>query len=567
MATHPQGAASPAGGSIVIDFHRIPGKSREWILGHVRAGQEVVAKEIVDAGFKQVGEEKIDGLKENYFLALREGGAGRRRKRSRSRLRVQPRRPADPVRHLLRLPRPRQGQAQGRPAARHRGRRGKARRRRPASPTRASWSAASPPTTPTKRMPPPKSGRKLTRRADRDAEARGSTQGAKWQTHWAFVAPQRPAVPDGQATRPGRATRSTASSSPGWSARGWRPSPEADRHTLHPPRDARPDRPAADAGGGRRLPRRPVARRLRDGSSTGCSRRRATASGWRCDWLDAARYADTNGYQSDRDRDHVAVARLGRSAPSTRNMPFDQFTVEQLAGDLLPGRDAASRRSPPASTATTCSTARAARIAEESRVEYVVDRVDTTATVWLGLTLGCARCHDHKYDPFTQKEYYQLFAYFNNVAETGGGRPRRQRQPRCCELPTPRAGAATLRPTLRRERSRQRRSETTASDQRRRDAPADARRRLRAKRARRRKRRDAAATAPKLEHGDRRRRWSWRSGRQPRDTLRAGPRRVRQARREGDARRAGAPAAAAGGRAARTGSALARWLVDAATTR
>ena len=101
-----------------------------------------------------------------------------------------------------------------------------------------------------------------------------------------------------------------------------------------------------------------------------------------------------------------------------RNMPFDQFTIEQLAGDLLPDADARRRRSPPASTATTAATPRAASSPRSTRVEYVVDRVETTATVWLGLTIGCARCHDHKYDPITQQEFYPLFAFFNNVPES-----------------------------------------------------------------------------------------------------------------------------------------------------
>ena len=102
-----------------------------------------------------------------------------------------------------------------------------------------------------------------------------------------------------------------------------------------------------------------------------------------------------------------------------RNQPFDQFTLEQIAGDMLPERDARRRRSRPASTATIARNTEDGIIPEEYAVEYVVDRVETTSTVFLGLTLGCARCHNHKYDPFTQKEFYQVFAYFNNVPEIG----------------------------------------------------------------------------------------------------------------------------------------------------
>jgi len=135
------------------------------------------------------------------------------------------------------------------------------------------------------------------------------------------------------------------------------------------------------------------------------------------DWLDAARYGDSNGYQSDGTRtmwpwrDWVINA-------FNQNMPFDQFTIEQTAGDLLPGSTVAQKvatgfhRNHPLN-------GEGGRIAEESRVDYVVDRVETTATVWLGLTLGCARCHDHKYDPFSQKDFYRLYGYFNSIAESG----------------------------------------------------------------------------------------------------------------------------------------------------
>ena len=99
-----------------------------------------------------------------------------------------------------------------------------------------------------------------------------------------------------------------------------------------------------------------------------------------------------------------------------RNMPFDQFTIEQLAGDLLPNATL-DQKIATGFNRNHRVNAEGGIIDEEYRVEYVVDRVETTATVWLGLTVGCARCHDHKYDPFTQKEFYQLFAFFNNVPD------------------------------------------------------------------------------------------------------------------------------------------------------
>ena len=149
------------------------------------------------------------------------------------------------------------------------------------------------------------------------------------------------------------------------------------------------------------------------------------------DWLELARYADSNGYQGDGDRtmwpwrDWVADA-------FNSNMAFDQFTIEQFAGDLLP--DAT-----PEQRLATCfhrnhmNNGEGGRDKEESRIDYVRDRVNTMGTLWLGMTLGCAQCHDHKFDPVAQRDYYSLSAYFNSIDESGaaggGGRdivgPRR----------------------------------------------------------------------------------------------------------------------------------------------
>jgi hypothetical protein len=135
------------------------------------------------------------------------------------------------------------------------------------------------------------------------------------------------------------------------------------------------------------------------------------------DWLDAARYADTNGYFSDKPR-QIWLWRDWVIDAFNRNQPFDEFTIEQLAGDLLPNATTSQRiatgfnRNHVANNETGI-------IDEEFRTEYVVDRVDTTMTTWLGLTVACAQCHDHKYDPISQREFYQLFSFFNNVPETG----------------------------------------------------------------------------------------------------------------------------------------------------
>ena len=139
---------------------------------------------------------------------------------------------------------------------------------------------------------------------------------------------------------------------------------------------------------------------------------------WAWDWLDAARYADTDGYQGDPERtmwpwrDWVVRA-------INDNMPYDQFTVEQLAGDLLPNATL-EQKIATGFNRNHMFNGEGGRIAEETRVENVMDRAETTGTVWLGLTVGCARCHDHKFDPLTKREYYQLYAYFNNTSETGG---------------------------------------------------------------------------------------------------------------------------------------------------
>lgn len=136
-------------------------------------------------------------------------------------------------------------------------------------------------------------------------------------------------------------------------------------------------------------------------------------------WLDAARYADSNGFQIDPDRtawpwrDWVIGA-------FNSNMPYNRFVFDQIAGDLVPGASAAQilatafNRNHPIN-------GEGGRDVEESRIDYVHDRVDATSTAILGITMSCAQCHDHKYDPFTQKDYYRFFGFFNSIDETGGG--------------------------------------------------------------------------------------------------------------------------------------------------
>ncbi len=266
----------------------------------------------------------------------------------------------------------------------------------------------------TERMPPAKSGPPLTAR-EIEVIRRWIELGAPWQRHWAFLVPERPALP---AVANQRSVRNPIDTFvlARLEAANLQPSPEADRTTLIrrvtldltglPPTPTEVDSfladPSPDAY------ERVVDRLL---ASPRFGERMARP------WLDAARYADTNGYQNDGDRTMWRWRDWVISA-FNRNMPFDQFTIEQLAGDLLPN-PTLDQRIATGFNRNHRLNAEGGIVPEEYAVEYVVDRVETTATVWLGLTLGCARCHDHKYDPIQQKEFYQVFAFFNNVPERG----------------------------------------------------------------------------------------------------------------------------------------------------
>ncbi|MGH9935346.1 MAG: DUF1549 domain-containing protein, partial [Blastocatellia bacterium] len=264
------------------------------------------------------------------------------------------------------------------------------------------------------RMPPVDSDRKLTQ-AEIDLLVEWVRQGARWRRHWSFMAPTRPAAPKIK-NRDWPKNAIDHFTLERLEREGMEPSPEADRATLI-------RRVSLDLTG---LPPTPgeIDDFLDDKSPNAYEKvvDRLLASpryGERMTtrWLDAARYADTNGYQIDGDRgawrwrDWVIEA-------FNRNKPFDQFIVEQLAGDLLPNATL-DQKIATAFNRNHRINAEGGIVSEEYRVEYVVDRVDTTSTVFMGLTMGCARCHNHKYDPFTQKEYYQLSAYFNSIDEDG----------------------------------------------------------------------------------------------------------------------------------------------------
>lgn len=269
-------------------------------------------------------------------------------------------------------------------------------------------------TNPGLRMPPVASGTQLSAR-ETDLLKRWISEGASWQTHWSFVAPKQAPIPktslDSWARNPidnfvlAKLERE-----------GLRPSPEADRATLIrrvsldltglPPTPAEVDAFLGDSAPD--AYERVVDRLL--GSPRYGEKMAAR-------WLDAARYADTNGYQTDAER-HMWRWRDWVIDAFNRNMPFDQFTLEQIAGDLLPNATV-SQRIATGFNRNHRGNSEGGIVPEEYLLEYAVDRVETMSTVFLGLTTGCARCHNHKYDPIQQREFYQLIAYFNSIPELG----------------------------------------------------------------------------------------------------------------------------------------------------
>lgn len=259
-------------------------------------------------------------------------------------------------------------------------------------------------------MPPPDSHRKPLSSEEKETVRRWLNQGASWGKHWAFGKPVRPEVPV-TATHPVDAfVRKRLQDGP------LKPSPRARPHVL-----AR--RLSFDLTG---LPPSPgdVTNLTRNDTDEAWAEytSKLLASPHHGErmamwWLDAARYSDTDGYQQDAERtnwpwrDWVVEA-------FNRNLPFDRFTIEQIAGDLLPNA------TPEHVLATAfhrnhMTNGEGGRHPEESRIDYVIDRVNTTGTVWMGLTLGCVQCHSHKFDPISHEDYYRMFAFFNSVDEDG----------------------------------------------------------------------------------------------------------------------------------------------------
>jgi hypothetical protein len=262
----------------------------------------------------------------------------------------------------------------------------------------------------TELMPPPKSGKKLTPR-QRALLRQWVEQGAPWSTHWAFDPPRRTPLPKvGEARWPRNPIDHFILAR--LEKEGLRPSPEADRTTLIrrvtldltglPPTLAEVDAFLADTSPNAY---EKVVDRLLKSPRYGEHMARS--------WLDAARYGDTHGLHLDNYRE-IWPYRDWVIGAFNRNLPFDRFVIEQLAGDLLPSP---SLEQQVATGFNRChvTTSEGGSIEEEVHVRNVVDRVDTTGVVFLGLTVGCARCHDHRYDPIPQKEYYRLFAFFNSI--------------------------------------------------------------------------------------------------------------------------------------------------------
>ena len=265
---------------------------------------------------------------------------------------------------------------------------------------------------PGQRMPPKKSHKKLTA-VQKETLKRWIAAGADYQPHWSFIAPKRPPLP---------AVKKT-----GWvrnpvdnfilaelEKHGLAPAPEADRRTL-----AR--RVSLDLTG---LPPTPadVEAFVKDTAADAYERlvdKLMRSPHWGEHrgryWLDAARYADTHGIHFDNYREIWAYRDWVLNA-FNKNMPFDQFTVEQLAGDLLPNRTLDQQV---ASGFNRCNitTNEGGTIPEEYLVLYTRDRTETVSQTWMGLTTGCAVCHDHKFDPLTQREFYSLAAFFNNTTQ------------------------------------------------------------------------------------------------------------------------------------------------------
>ena len=240
-------------------------------------------------------------------------------------------------------------------------------------------------------------------------------QGAEWSSHWAYDSPERPEPPKIESAR-AAVNEIDAFVSARLEKEGLSLAPEADKRTLL-------RRLSLDLSG---LPPDPadvsvfLKDKTPDAYETQVDRLlNSPHYGERMarQWLDLARYADTHGFHIDGRRD-MWQWRDWVIEAFNRNKPFDEFTIEQLAGDLLPGATQ-EQKIATGFNRNHMINHEGGAIAAEYHTEYVVDRLETVSTVWMAMTMGCARCHDHKYDPIKQREFYEFYAFFNSIDEQG----------------------------------------------------------------------------------------------------------------------------------------------------
>ncbi len=280
-------------------------------------------------------------------------------------------------------------------------------------------------TDPDVKMPPPKSGGKLSER-QKELIQRWVKQGAKWKGHWSYIPPTRPEVPKVQGRQPAHAIDAFIQVQ--LKSRNLTPSNSADKVTLIrrlyfdllglPPT---PNEVKAFVNDSRPDAYEHVVDRLLGSTEFGSTERGSIHFGERMAmyWLDLVRYADTNGIHGDNHRD-VALYRDYVIQAFHGNKPFDDFTREQLAGDLM---ESPTRETRIASgyNRMLMTTREGGAQAKEYLAKYAADRVRNVSTVWMGATLGCAECHDHKFDPYLTKDFYAFEAFFADLKETAVG--------------------------------------------------------------------------------------------------------------------------------------------------
>jgi len=280
------------------------------------------------------------------------------------------------------------------------------------------------------KMPPANAHKKLST-GQKQLLRRWIAEGAEYQEHWAFIAPRRPSLPEVE-QQPWVRNPIDRFVLAQLEKTGLQPAAEANRETLirrvsldlrgFPPSLAEIDLFLADTGAD--AYEKMVDRMLK---SPHYGEKMARI------WMDLARYGDTNGYHYDSTR-QVWLWRDWVIDAYNHNMPFDQFTIEQLAGDLIPDATVDQKIASGFNRNTRYNEEGGAD-PEEWRVQYAKDRTNTLGQVWLGMTVQCGECHSHKYDPISQEEYYQLYAFFNSLDEPGA-QGHRQKYPPLIEVPT-----------------------------------------------------------------------------------------------------------------------------------